>query len=98
MARLMMPFRRAFGFGFDTQAFISDRAYAQIILAQSLGCPDPKVVALAQEIALLMNLDATISLEPHEELPSNYTQDLVKQEKEDEFRAKLLRKYQSGPG
>jgi hypothetical protein len=99
LVRIMGPFRRALGFGFDTQAFLSDRSYAEIILLQAKESQDHVLQQLATQLAAAMqqsdHLKATGGLNPA--LSKNTL--LPKSEPEDAaeaLRAKLLRKYQGG--
>ncbi len=93
LVRIMGPFRRALGFGFDTQAFLSDRSYAEIILLQAKESQDHVLQQLATQLA------AAMQQSDHVKATGALNSVLPKVEPEDAaeaLRAKLLRKYQGG--
>jgi hypothetical protein len=96
LARFMTPFRRAVGFAFDTQAFLNDRAYAQIIILQALECEDPQVQRLAEQLAVHMSLSTAgvpdVVRPPEHDQPSQQETHQM----DTRLRATFLRNYQGG--
>lgn len=57
MARIMIPFRRAAGYGFDTEAFLNDETYAKIIVQEAMNSPDANLQALGKQLVQLLSQD-----------------------------------------
>ena len=54
MARMMVPFRRAAGYSFDTEAFLTDETYAKIIIQEAMNSPEANLQALGKQLAQVL--------------------------------------------
>ncbi len=59
MARMMVPFRRNVGYSFDTDAFLNDETYANIIVQAAMESSDANLQNLGKQIAHVMGQTQT---------------------------------------
>lgn len=107
MARLMVPFRRSLGYSFDTDSFLNDETYAQIIIQQAIESADINLQTMGRQLAVLLSqrgdADAPAVAAPSfaqtttpQVPPVPASAAVAKPSQADLLRAELLRKYQGG--
>ena len=109
MARMMIPFRRAMGYSFDTKAFLEDNSYAQVILQLSCDSQDPSLRKIGQQLKGLLPSPSKPNItrpsaEPIDPGPPTWMptelrtgapfESLDDESRAEQLRNELLRKYQ----
>jgi hypothetical protein len=110
MARMMVPFRRAVGYSFDTDAFLNDDTYAKIIVQEAMESAEPSLQDLGKQLAHLLGQDeaaprAATSFGQTTRSPvatqspfakTGATSSSANPTEAEALRAELIRKYQGG--